>query len=280
MDKPAPNPYKVAMPILVQKYGGTSVGTPERIEAVAERIVAAKARGNDLLVVVSAMGETTDHLIDLARRISPEPPRRELDMLLSAGERISMALLAMALENLLAEHFGLEPPHARAFLPRIRGKTGLPAGRGHERLAIPVPLHRDLRQQQAAMPALLDDEPVPADFDLVGGRDQFERSKDGDFDVDLGELLERHGGEPGIGAARRDRASRDHAPERLVGFDVPDAAAELATMIQRDERSACPRENLGGAGGRRRRSGHPGDQRAPCEAEQQLAVCAAGHRPS
>ncbi|MEO6462127.1 MAG: aspartate kinase, partial [Candidatus Eisenbacteria bacterium] len=87
------------MPILVQKYGGTSVGTPERIEAVAERVVAAKARGNDLIVVVSAMGETTDHLLALARRISPHPPRRELDMLLSAGERISMALLAMALEK-------------------------------------------------------------------------------------------------------------------------------------------------------------------------------------
>jgi aspartate kinase len=87
------------MPILVQKYGGTSVGTPERIEAVAERIVAARAAGNDLLVVVSAMGETTDHLLDLARQISPQPPRRELDMLLSAGERISMALLAMALEK-------------------------------------------------------------------------------------------------------------------------------------------------------------------------------------
>jgi aspartate kinase len=87
------------MPVLVQKYGGTSVGTPERIEAVADRIVRARAAGNDLLVVVSAMGETTDHLLDLARAISPHPPRRELDMLLSAGERISMALLAMALEK-------------------------------------------------------------------------------------------------------------------------------------------------------------------------------------
>src|SRR5688572_23847221 len=87
------------MPILVQKYGGTSVGTPERIEAVAERIVAARAGGHDLIVVVSAMGETTDHLLDLARQISPHPPRRELDMLLTAGERISMALLAMALEK-------------------------------------------------------------------------------------------------------------------------------------------------------------------------------------
>ncbi len=81
----------------MQKYGGTSVGTPERIAAVADRIRAAREAGNDLLVVVSAMGETTDHLLDLARSISADPPRRELDMLLTAGERISMALLAMAL---------------------------------------------------------------------------------------------------------------------------------------------------------------------------------------
>ena len=87
------------MPVLVQKYGGTSVGTAERIRAVAVRILAAKARGYHLVVVVSAMGETTDHLLELAGQISRRPPRRELDMLLSAGERISMALLAMALEE-------------------------------------------------------------------------------------------------------------------------------------------------------------------------------------
>ena len=85
------------MPTLVQKYGGTSVGTPERIAAVADRIRATREAGYDLLVVVSAMGETTDHLLALARSIAADPPRRELDMLLTAGERISMALLAMAL---------------------------------------------------------------------------------------------------------------------------------------------------------------------------------------
>jgi len=87
------------VPVLVQKYGGTSVGTPERIAAVADRIRTTRAAGYDLLVVVSAMGETTDHLLDLARSVSPNPPRRELDMLLTAGERISMALLAMALAD-------------------------------------------------------------------------------------------------------------------------------------------------------------------------------------
>ncbi len=87
------------MPVLVQKFGGTSVGTPERIEAVADRVHAARQAGNHLIVVVSAMGETTDHLMNLAHQVHPAPPRRELDMLLSAGERISMALLAMALEK-------------------------------------------------------------------------------------------------------------------------------------------------------------------------------------
>src|SRR5690348_14053452 len=85
------------MSVLVQKFGGTSVGTPERIDAVADRIHAARQAGNHLIVVVSAMGETTDHLLDLAHQVHPTPPQRELDMLLSAGERISMALLAMAL---------------------------------------------------------------------------------------------------------------------------------------------------------------------------------------
>ena len=87
------------MPIVVQKYGGTSVADPARINAVADRIVASRAAGNDLVVVVSAMGDTTDELLELASRISASPPRREMDMLLTAGERISMALLAMALHE-------------------------------------------------------------------------------------------------------------------------------------------------------------------------------------
>ena len=88
------------MSILVQKYGGTSVNGPERIRAVAERVSAARAAGHSLVVVVSAMGDTTDDLIALARQVSPEPSRREMDMLLSTGERVSMALLAMALHDL------------------------------------------------------------------------------------------------------------------------------------------------------------------------------------
>ena len=84
----------------MQKYGGTSVNGPERIRAVAARIAAARAAGHAMVVVVSAMGDTTDELIALAHRVSPRPSRRELDMLVTTGERVSMALLAMALHDL------------------------------------------------------------------------------------------------------------------------------------------------------------------------------------
>jgi aspartate kinase len=95
------------MALLVLKFGGTSVGTPERIRAVAKRIATAKAgmteadaEGNAVVVVVSAMGRTTDELLTLAHEVSTTPPGREVDMLLTAGERISMALLSMALADL------------------------------------------------------------------------------------------------------------------------------------------------------------------------------------
>jgi aspartate kinase len=88
------------MPIVVQKYGGSSVADVTRIQQVAGRIMRTKAAGFDVVVVVSAMGDTTDELLTLARQVSPNPDRRELDMLLSAGERISMALLSMAIREL------------------------------------------------------------------------------------------------------------------------------------------------------------------------------------
>ncbi|HTY72493.1 MAG TPA: aspartate kinase [Actinomycetes bacterium] len=88
------------MALVVQKYGGSSVSDAERIKAVAARIVARRKSGDDVVVVVSAMGDTTDELIELAERVTPMPAPRELDMLLTAGERISMALLAMAIANL------------------------------------------------------------------------------------------------------------------------------------------------------------------------------------
>ena len=88
------------MPVIVQKFGGTSVGSAERIRAVARRVVESRIDGYDVVVVVSAMGDTTDDLLRLASDITPLPPPRELDMLLTAGERISMALLAMAIHSL------------------------------------------------------------------------------------------------------------------------------------------------------------------------------------
>ncbi|KKC02823.1 aspartate kinase [Mycobacterium nebraskense] len=91
------------MALVVQKYGGSSVADADRIRRVAERIVATKKQGNDVVVVVSAMGDTTDDLMDLAQQVCPAPPPRELDMLLTAGERISNALVAMAIESLGAE---------------------------------------------------------------------------------------------------------------------------------------------------------------------------------
>src|SRR6266516_252034 len=87
----------MSMALIVQKYGGTSVGDAARIRRVADRVVATKQAGHDVVVVVSAMGDSTDDLVELARQVSADPPPRELDMLLTAGERISMALLAMAI---------------------------------------------------------------------------------------------------------------------------------------------------------------------------------------
>jgi aspartate kinase len=86
--------------LVVQKYGGSSVADAEGIKRVARRIVDTKKAGHEVVVVVSAMGDTTDELIDLAEQVTPMPAGRELDMLLTAGERISMALLAMAIKSL------------------------------------------------------------------------------------------------------------------------------------------------------------------------------------
>jgi len=98
------------MAVIVQKYGGTSVGTPERIRAVAERIVAASEAGNRLVAVVSAMGDVTDELVSLAAQINPEPPEREMDMLLATGEQVSIALLAMAIHALGHEAISFTGP--------------------------------------------------------------------------------------------------------------------------------------------------------------------------
>src|SRR5512144_2633033 len=118
------------MSLLVQKYGGTSVGTPERIQNVAERIARTRGTGKDLVIVVSAMGDATDELVDLAGKVSPHHHPRELDMLLTAGERISMALVAMAVIDRGCEAVSFtgsqsgivtDTSHTRAKIVEIKG---------------------------------------------------------------------------------------------------------------------------------------------------------------
>ncbi len=111
------------MALIVQKYGGTSVGDPDRIKSVAARIVAAAESGQQVCVVVSAMGQTTDQLVDMAAQISPAPYARELDMLLSAGERISMALLSMAIIELGREAISFTGSQAGIVTDTTHGKA-------------------------------------------------------------------------------------------------------------------------------------------------------------
>ncbi|MCC8248191.1 aspartate kinase [Saccharothrix luteola] len=111
------------MALVVQKYGGSSVGSAERIKRVAERIVATRKAGNEVVVAVSAMGDTTDELLDLARQVSPVPPAREMDMLLTSGERISMSLLAMAISSLGAEARSYTGSQAGVITTSVHGKA-------------------------------------------------------------------------------------------------------------------------------------------------------------
>ena len=90
----------MSRPLIVQKFGGSSVANPERIKRVAQRVVETRRKGHDVVVVVSALGDTTDELLALAGQISENPPERELDMLMATGEQVSVALLAMAIEEL------------------------------------------------------------------------------------------------------------------------------------------------------------------------------------
>ena len=119
------------MSLIVQKYGGTSVANPESLKIVAEKIINAKKEDNQVVVVVSAMGSSTDELISLANELSEEPSPREMDMLLSAGERITMSLLAMHLNSLGYDSFSLTGSqagiittsrHGRAEIEKISGE--------------------------------------------------------------------------------------------------------------------------------------------------------------
>jgi aspartate kinase len=111
------------MALVVQKYGGSSVADAEGIKRVAKRIVATRQAGNQVVVVVSAMGDTTDELIDLANQVTPAPPGRELDMLLTSGERISMALLAMAIATLGMEARSFTGSQAGVITDDVHGRA-------------------------------------------------------------------------------------------------------------------------------------------------------------
>ncbi|MGH8928796.1 MAG: aspartate kinase [Acidimicrobiia bacterium] len=129
------------MSLIVQKYGGTSLANPERINSVADRVVETRRNGHQVVVVVSAMGHTTDELIELAKGVSPDPPAREMDMLLTSGERITMALTAMAIATRGMEAISLtgsqagiltDGTHGSARITEIRGervRQGLEAGK-------------------------------------------------------------------------------------------------------------------------------------------------------
>ncbi len=111
------------MALVVQKYGGSSVADADGIKRVAKRITETTRAGNEVVVVVSAMGDTTDDLLDLAHQVSPLPPGRELDMLLTAGERISMAVLAMAIANLGRSARSFTGSQAGVITDAVHGKA-------------------------------------------------------------------------------------------------------------------------------------------------------------
>ncbi|MCA1691280.1 MAG: aspartate kinase [Actinobacteria bacterium] len=119
------------MSLIVQKYGGTSVDGPERIRAVAEHVVRTRNEGHGVVVVVSAMGRTTDDLIRLAQELSPVPPARELDMLVTAGERISMSLLCIAIAELGHEASSFTGSQAGIVTDSAHGRAKILEVRAH-----------------------------------------------------------------------------------------------------------------------------------------------------
>jgi aspartate kinase len=132
--------------LIVQKYGGSSVADAQAVKRVAKRIAEAKRAGNDVVVVVSAMGDTTDELLDLAAQVTPMPPQRELDILLTAGERISMSLLAMAINNL-----GVK---AKSFTGQQAGViTDAVHGRAHIVDVVPSRIRETIEKGQVAIVA-------------------------------------------------------------------------------------------------------------------------------
>jgi len=132
--------------LVVQKFGGSSVADAESIKRVAKRIAEAKRAGNDIVVVVSAMGDTTDDLIDLAQQVTPLPPQREMDILLTAGERISMALLAMAINNLGVKAKSFTGQQAGVITDAVHGRARIVD-------VVPVRIRETIEKGQVAIVA-------------------------------------------------------------------------------------------------------------------------------
>jgi aspartate kinase len=151
---------------LVMKFGGTSVADPEKIRRVASRLVEAKRAGNRVVAVVSAMGQHTDELVSLAHEVSPQPKPREMDMLISVGERISCALVAMAIADLGLDAISLTGSQAGIVTDTVHGKAKIVEVRAHR-------IHEALDSDRIVLVAGF--QGVSTDFDITtlgrGGSD-------------------------------------------------------------------------------------------------------------
>lgn len=134
------------MSLIVQKYGGSSLADADKIKNVARRILKTRDEGNQVIVIVSAMGDTTDNLISLAKKISPVPPKRELDMLLATGEQVSIALLAMAIEEMGGNAISLTGPQAGIKTDQIYSKAKIVD-------IVPTRLHEELEHNKIVIVA-------------------------------------------------------------------------------------------------------------------------------
>ena len=134
------------MSLIVQKYGGSSLAEADKIKNVARKILKTRDEGNQVIVIVSAMGDTTDDLISLAKKISPVPPKRELDMLLATGEQVSIALLAMAIEEMGGNAISLTGPQAGIKTDQIYSKAKIVD-------IVPTRLHEELEHNKIVIVA-------------------------------------------------------------------------------------------------------------------------------
>ncbi len=137
---------RIGASTVVMKFGGTSVADPEKIRRVAARLVATKRAGSRVVAVISAMGYHTDELLELARQVSPRPKPRELDMLISVGERISCALVAMAISDLGTDAISLTGSQAGIVTDTVHGKAKIVEVKAHR-------IHRELDEERIVLVA-------------------------------------------------------------------------------------------------------------------------------